>query len=325
MPAKILVTQKVPEKAIDILREVGEVEVNPDEEHVFTRQELLDAVKRNDYIFCLLTNTIDAEVMDANPNVKIFANYAVGYNNIDVAEATKRKIVVSNTPGVLTDTTADFAWTLLMAVARRVVEGDSYMRAGRYKAWGPLLLLGTDVHGKTLGIVGFGRIGQAMAKRASGFDMRVVYYDVHRQPPEREKELKAEYMSFEDVLRTSDFVTTHVDLNQQTRHLFDDRAFGLMKQGSYFINAARGPVHDEKALVRALQSGHLGGAGLDVFEEEPKCEPELLTMSNVVLAPHIASATVETRTKMATLAASNIVALIKGARPPTAVNPEVLG
>ncbi len=240
-----------------------------------------------------------------------------------MAAATKRKIPVSNTPGVLTDTTADFAWTLLMAVARRVVEGDGFMREGRYKAWGPLLLLGTDVHGKTLGIVGFGRIGQAMARRASGFNMRVVYHDVYRQPAEKEKELNAEYMPFEDVLKNSDFVSTHVDLNQDTHHLFDDRAFGLMKRGAYFINAARGPIHDEKALVRALQSGHLGGAGLDVFEEEPKCEPELVTMSNVVLAPHTASASIETRTKMATLAASNIVALIKGQRPPTIVNPEI--
>ena len=322
MAPKILVTQRVPEAALEMLRSVGEVELNP-EDRVLSRDELIAAVRRNDYLFCLLTNRIDAEVMDANPNLKIIANMAVGFDNIDVNAATERRIPVTNTPGVLTETTADLAWALLMAVARRIVEADKFMRAGKYKAWGPMLFLGTDVYGKTLGIIGLGRIGRAVARRASGFHMRILYYDVIRAPESVEKELGAQYVSFEELLRESDFVTLHTPLMPETHHLINAETLKLMKPSAFLINTSRGPVVDEKALVQALKNGIIAGAGLDVYEREPLMEPELAEMDNVVVLPHIASASHETRTKMATMAASNIIAVIQGQRPPNLVNPKI--
>jgi glyoxylate reductase len=318
---KVYVTRQIPDDGMKLPYEKCEVHVNP-HDRVVTREELLQNVKGKDALLCLLTETIDAEVFDANPNLKIVANYAVGFNNINVEEATKRGVPVSNTPGVLTDTTADFAWTLLMAVARRVVEGDKLTRAGRFVGWAPMLLLGQDVHHKTIGIIGFGRIGQAMAKRASGFGMKILYHDVN-QMPEVARQFNAEYREIDDLLRESDFVSLHVDLNEQTRHLIDERALELMKPSAYLINSARGPVVDEAALVRALKANRISGAGLDVFEEEPQLAPGLAELDNVVIAPHIASATKETRGAMARIAAENVIAALEGRKPPAIVNPEV--
>lgn len=322
MKPKIYVTRLLPKPGMDLLAEVFDVEVNP-HDRVVTREELLEGVKGKDALLSLLTDTIDAEVMDAEPKLKVIANYAVGFNNIDVAAATERGIPVTNTPGVLTDTTADLAFTLLVATARRIVEADKFMRAGKYQGWAPMLFLGQDIHHKTLGIVGFGRIGQAMAKRAMGFEMKILYTDAQRAPKEVEEKYGAEFTTLEDLLRRSDFVSLHVPLLESTRHLISDAQFDMMKKTAILINTARGPVVDEKALVRALKAGKIAGAGLDVFEREPEFEPELAEMDNVIMVPHIASASVETRTKMATMAAENAIAVIKGEVPPNLVNPEV--
>src|SRR5438067_4952541 len=267
---------------------------------------------------------MDAEVMDAAPGLKIIANMAVGYNNIDVAEATRRGIPVSNTPGVLTDTTADFAWALLMCAARRVAEGDRFTRAGSFHGWGPLMLVGQDVHGRTLGIVGFGRIGRAMAKRASGFDMRVLYYDRFPADPDTERSLRATLVPMDELLAQSDYVTIHTDYNPETHHLIGAPELALMKPTAYLVNTSRGACVDEAALAEALKSSRIAGAGLDVYEREPDIHPGLLQLQNVVLAPHIASASLDTRTPMAMTAADNVIAPLKGERTPTIVNPEAL-
>jgi glyoxylate reductase len=251
------------------------------------------------------------------------ANVAVGFDNIDVAACTKRGVAATNTPGVLDETTADFAWTLMMAVARRLAEGETLARSGNWKNWNLDQLVGTDVWGKTLGIVGFGRIGRAMARRASGFQMNVIYTDAVRAAPEMEQELKAEFRDMNALLAEADFITVHVPLLPETRRLFDSPKFYRMKPTAYLINTSRGPVVDEAALVAALESGKIAGAALDVYENEPFIHPGL-KRANVVLAPHIASASVETRTKMACMAAENVVALLKGQRPPNMLNPEVL-
>lgn len=321
---KVFVTRKILEEGLNMLREKFDVEVS-DYDGVIPRKMLLEKVKGVDAILSLLTDTIDAEVMDAaGPNLKVIANYAVGYNNIDVEEATKRGIMVTNTPGVLTETTADLAWALMMAIARRIVEADRFVREGKFRGWEPMLLLGTDVHGATLGIVGFGRIGQAMARRALGFNMKVLYYDSARVPEQVEKELKATYVDLPTLLRESDFVSLHVPLTKETHHLIGEKELRMMKKGAYLINTARGPVVDEKALVKALKEGWIKGAALDVFENEPEVEPELLKLENVVLAPHIASASYATRSRMSIMAAENIIKALSGEIPPNLVNPEVL-
>lgn len=321
---KVFVTRKILEEGLNMLRERYDVEVS-DYDGVIPREMLLEKVKGVDALLSLLTDKIDAEVMDAaGPNLKIIANYAVGYNNIDVEEATKRGIMVTNTPGVLTETTADFAWTLLMAVARRIVEADKFVREGKFRGWEPMLLLGTDVFGATLGIVGFGRIGQAMARRALGFNMRVLYYDNSKVDEQIEKELKATFVDLPTLLKESDFVTLHVPLTKQTHHLIGEKELKMMKKDAYLINTARGPVVDEKALVKALKEGWIKGAALDVFENEPEIEPELLKLDNVVLAPHIASASYATRSKMSVMVAENIIKALNGEVPPNLVNPEVL-
>ncbi|MCS7254252.1 MAG: D-glycerate dehydrogenase [Armatimonadota bacterium] len=326
---KVFVTRMLPEPAIEKLRnapEVAEVRINP-HDRVITREELIEGVRWCDALLCLLTDTVDAEVMDANPNLKVIANYAVGFNNIDVAEATKRKIPVTNTPGVLTETTADLAWALMMAVARRLNEAERFLRSGKWNGWGPMQFLGADVWGKVLGIVGFGRIGKAVARRAWGFDMRVIYYDYVRSDEEIERALRATYVPFDELLQVADFVSIHVPLimhgPNKTYHMFGDREFDLMKPTAFLINTSRGPVVDEKALVRALKDGKIAGAGLDVYENEPSVEPELLEMENVVLLPHIGSATNETRTRMALIAVENLLAALRGERPPNVVNPEI--
>lgn len=321
---KVFVTRKILEEGLNMLREKFDVEVS-DYDGVIPRRMLLEKVKGVDAILSLLTDTIDAEVMDAaGPNLKIVANYAVGYNNIDVEEATKRGILVTNTPGVLTETTADLAWALMMAIARRIVEADRFVREGKFRGWEPMLLLGTDVYGATLGIVGFGRIGQAMARRALGFNMKVLYYDNARVPEQIEKELKATYVDLPTLLKESDFVSLHVPLTKETHHLIGEKELRMMKRGAYLINTARGPVVDEKALVKALKEGWIKGAALDVFENEPEVEPELLKLDNVVLAPHIASASYATRSRMSIMAAENIIKALNGEVPPNLVNPEVL-
>ena len=321
---KVFVTRKILEEGLNMLRERYDVEVS-DYDGVIPREMLLEKVKGVDALLSLLTDKIDAEVMDAaGPNLKIIANYAVGYNNIDVEEATKRCIMVTNTPGVLTETTADFAWTLLMAIARRIVEADKFVREGKFRGWEPMLLLGTDVFGATLGIVGFGRIGQAMARRALGFNMRVLYYDNSKVDEQIEKELKATFVDLPTLLKESDFVTLHVPLTKQTHHLIGEKELKMMKKDAYLINTARGPVVDEKALVKALKEGWIKGAALDVFENEPEIEPELLKLDNVVLAPHIASASYATRSKMSVMVAENIIKALSGEVPPNLVNPEVL-
>ena len=264
-------------------------------------------------LVCLLTEKVNDELLQAAPKLRIAANVAVGFDNIDVPACTKGGVVATNTPGVLDETTADFAWTLLMAVARRLGEGDALARSGDWKGWDLDQLVGTDVWGKTLGIVGFGRIGRAMARRSSGFQMRVIYTDAVRAPAEVEKELLAE----------SDFISVHVPLLPETRGLFNATKFERMKRTAFLINTSRGPVVDEAALVAALESGTIAGAALDVFEKEPAIHPGL-RRSNVVLAPHIASASLETRTKMACMAAENVIALLQGRRPANVLNPEVL-
>ncbi len=287
------------------------------------REEVLQQVKEKEGLICLLTEKVDEDLLREAPNLRIAANVAVGFDNIDVAACTKRSVAATNTPGVLDETTADFAWTLLMAVARRLSEGEALARSGNWKNWDLDQLVGTDVWGKTLGIVGFGRIGRAVARRASGFQMKVIYTDAVRPAEEVEKELKVEFREMNALLAESDFISVHVPLLPETRGLFDSPKFYRMKPTAFLINTSRGAVVDEAALVAALEGGKIAGAGLDVYENEPFIHPGL-KRANVVLAPHIASASLETRTKMACIAAENVVALFTGQRPPNVLNPEVL-
>ena len=319
---RVFVTRQIPQAGLDMLKEHYEVIVNP-HNRVLTKEELMDGVKIADGLLSLLTDDITAEVMDVNPNLKIISNYAVGYNNIDVEAAIKRGIQVTNTPGVLTDTTADLAWALIMAIGRRVVEGDAFTREGHFDGWDPMLLLGTDITGKTLGIVGMGRIGQAVARRAMGFDMRILYHDM-APVPVAEEEYQAEFVALDELLRQSDFVTIHAPLTDETRHMIGRRELSVMKKTAYLVNTARGPLVDEEALVEALRDGIIAGAGLDVYENEPRLASGLAELPNTVILPHLGSATLETRTKMATMAAANLVAALEGKRPPHIVNPEVL-
>jgi glyoxylate reductase len=284
-----------------------------------SKTELIQRLRGIHGLICHIVSTIDDEVFGASPDLKVVANVAVGYNNIDVAAARRRGIVITNTPDVLTETTADFAWALLMAAARRVIEADQYARGGQWKAWKWDLLWGFDVHGKTLGVLGFGRIGRAVARRAGGFGMRILYHDAQRPEPAVERELRATFADPDTLLRESDFVTVHAPLMAETRHLVSETALRKMKKTAILINAARGPIVDEAALVRALSEGWIAGAGLDVFEEEPKIHPGLLPLRNVVLAPHIASASNDTRLAMATLAVRNCLAVLEGKPPLTPV------
>lgn len=324
---KIFVTRPIPESGLQILYATfgkASIYVFP-EDRLITREELLEGVKGVDALLPILTEAIDAEILDAaGPQLKIIANFAVGYNNIDVAEATRRKVAVTNTPGVLTETTADLAWAILMMTARRLSEGERILRASQWAGWGPLFLLGTDVNGKTLGIFGMGRIGQAMARRAKGFDMRVVYVDRTKLDPEVERELNVTKVDKPTLLAESDFISIHCPLLRETTHAFGAPEFKAMKKSAILVNSARGPIVDEAALVDALKSGEIHAAGLDVFEDEPKIHPGLLDCENAVLIPHLGSATEETRGKMAQIAASNIVARLQGKTPPNCVNPEVL-
>jgi len=319
---KVFATHPLFEAARQILQEGCDVEYWAKPERP-PREEVLRRVKDKEGLICLLTEKINDELLRAAPKLRIAANVAVGFDNIDVAACTKRGVVATNTPGVLDETTADFAWTLLMAVARRLGEGEALARSGNWKGWDLDQLVGTDVWGKTLGIVGFGRIGRAVARRASGFQMKVVYTDAVHATSEMEKELKAEFREMNALLAESDFISVHVPLLPETRGLFDAPKFHRMKPAAFVINTSRGPVVDEAALVAALESGKIAGAGLDVYENEPFIHPGL-KRANVVLTPHIASASLETRTKMAFMAAENVVALFQGRRPANVLNPEAL-
>src|SRR5215467_100711 len=319
---KVLATHRLFEPARKILQEHCEVEYWEKPERP-PREEVLRCVKDKDGLICLLTEKVNDELLQAAPKLRIAANVAVGFDNIDVAACTKRGVVATNTPGVLDETTADFAWTLLMAVGRRLLEGDVLARSGNWKGWDLDQLVGKDVWGKTLGIVGFGRIGRAMARRASGFQMKVIYTDAVRATPNVEKELGAEFREMNPLLAEADFISVHTPLLPETRGLFNAEKFGRMKRTAYLINTARGPVVNENDLVAALESGKIAGAALDVFEKEPAIHPGL-RRANVVLAPHIASASLETRTKMACMAAESVVALLQGRSPANVLNPEVL-
>ena len=285
-----------------------------------SREELFNRVKDKEGLVCLLTERIADDLLRAAPKLRLVANVAVGYDNVDVPACTKRKVVVTNTPGVLDETTADFAWALMMAVARRVVEADQYVRAGNWQGWNFDQYCGTDVWGKTLGIVGFGRIGRAVARRAAGFGMKVIYNGKTRVSDEIEKEFHAEYRDLNALLAEADFVSLHVPLNADTRQMFDAAKLSRMKATAFLINTARGPIVDEAALVHALESKKIAGAGLDVFEQEPFVHSGL-KRANVVLAPHLGSASNETRAKMAMVAAQNTIALFQGQRPPNMLNP----
>jgi glyoxylate reductase len=319
---KVYVTRPVFDEAIERLTREVDVELNP-EDCILTKKELIERLQNKDGALTLLTDSVDLQVLQSAPRLKVVANFAVGFNNVALDAATELGVVVTNTPGVLTETTADFAWTLLMAAARRVVEGDKFARSGKFKAWGPKMFLGHDVYGKTLGLIGLGRIGQSVARRAAGFNMRVVFHDAEPIPESTIKDLGVTRLPLDELLKTADFISMHVPLLPQTHHLLNDQTFALMKPNCIVINTSRGPVVDERALVRALRERKIAGAGLDVFEREPEIEPELFEIENVVLAPHIASASHETRLKMCLMAADNLLAALKGIRPPNLVNPEV--
>lgn len=323
MKPKVYLTRPLPEKVRELLQERTEVRFHPHDAPIPIPQ-LAEASREVDGLL-VIGNRVNEEVLRQAPKLRVVANCAVGYDNIDVAACTARRIAVTNTPGVLTDTTADLAFTLLMAAARRVIEGDRYVREGRWQHWGFSLLLGADVHHQTLGVYGFGRIGQAMARRGSGFSMRVLYHSRRRAPESLEREIGVNYVDRETLLRESDFLSLHVPLSTETHHLIGPREFGLMKPSAILINTTRGPVVDEEALVVALQAKTIAGAGLDVFEKEPEVHSGLMTIENVVLLPHVGSASAETRFKMAMLAAENLLAALDGRRPPNVVNPEIYG
>jgi len=318
MAKSVFISSTLPREAVGLIPGDFTLDYN-NSEVPLSKAELVSRLNGKDGLICHIISTIDEEVLASAPTLKVVANVAVGYNNIDVAAARRRGVIVTNTPDVLTETTADFAWTLLMATARRVVEADHYARSGRWTAWKWDLLWGADVHGTTLGIVGFGRIGRAVARRARGFNMRVLYHDAVRADAAVERELSATATDLETLLREADFVTLHTNLTPETRHLIGERTLRLMRKSAIVVNAARGPIVDEAALARALREGWIAGAGLDVFEEEPRIHPDLLPLQNVVLAPHIASASRDTRIAMATLAVRNCVAVLEGKAPITPV------
>lgn len=318
MAKSILISNVLPEEARRLIPADFTVDYNP-EDQPFSKDELIRRLRGKAGLICHIISTIDDEVLAPSPDLKVVANVAVGYNNIDLAAARRRGVIVTNTPDVLTETTADFAWALLMAAARRVVEADQYARSGLWKAWKWDLLWGLDVYGKTLGVLGFGRIGRAVARRAGGFGMHILYHDALRADPAIERELNATHTDRHTLLAESDFVTVHTPFLPETRHLIDEPALRRMKKTAILVNAARGPIVDEAALARALAEGWIAGAGLDVFEEEPKIHPGLLPLRNVVLAPHIASASHDTRLAMAVLAVRNCLAVLEGKPPLTPV------
>ncbi len=320
--AKVFITRRLPTD-LARLRQVATIEVW-EERQPPPDEVLLEKVKTVDGLLCLLTDRIDKQLIEAGTCLKVISQMAVGYDNIDIPTATAKKIPIGHTPGVLTDATADFTWALLMAAARRVVEADRFTRAGLWQTWEPDLLLGPNITGATLGIVGLGRIGQAVARRAKGFEMRVLYTSKHRCQAELEQSLGVEFVSFESLLQESDFVTIHTPLSDDTYHLFSYQQFELMKQSAILINTARGGVVNQDALYQALLQGQIAGAAIDVTEPEPiPIDSPLLTLDNLIIAPHIGSASRQTREKMANMAIANLIAGLKGDRLPDCVNPEV--
>jgi glyoxylate reductase len=321
--ASVYVTRMIPEENVEELRRHFDVEVNP-HDHALTRSELKEKITGRAGLITLLTDTIDADVLDAaGRQLRVIANYAVGFNNFDLPAATDRGIVLTNTPGVLDEATATHTMTLLLATARRIAESDKFVRAGHWQGWAPMVFVGLDVDHKTLGIAGAGRIGRKVAQRARGFDMTILYTDLLRDR-DFETATGARFVDKETLLRESDFLTLHVPLTAQTRHYIGAEELAAMKKTAVLINASRGPVVDEKALVQALRSGQIWGAGLDVYENEPKLESGLAELANVVIVPHIASATPETRLKMGRIAVGNVIKVLSGQAPDTCVNPEVL-
>ena len=316
---KVLVPKRIFPEAIEYLREKVELDYNGADKNL-SAAELLERLQNKDGVVSMLTNRFSSEVMDALPRLRVIANIAVGFDNIDFPAATEHKIIVTNTPDVLTETTADFAFALMMSAARRISEGERVLRAGKWDKWGIDLFCGPDIHHNTLGILGMGRIGRAVTRRAQGFQMRVQYNYAFRAPVEVEQELNLQFVAFEELFQTSDFVGVHVPLVPETRKLVGAAQFKLMKKTAVFVNTSRGPVVDEAALAVALGEGQIAAAGLDVFEREPVVEPRLLELENVVLTPHIASASFDTRRAMCMLAAENAVAALEGKRPPNLVN-----
>lgn len=324
MSLNVFITRQIPEEGITLLKKFCQtVEVNPYDRSL-TYDELLKQGKGRDAILSMLSDRIDARLIQEITNLKIIANYAVGYDNIDVKTATAKGIFVTNTPGVLTDSTADMAWALLFSITRRIIEGDRLTRAGKFTGWAPMMLLGGDLMGKTLGIIGAGRIGTAMAMRSRGWCMKVIYTTQSTRNNVLEELLGAKSVDLETLLKESDFISLHTPLSEKTKHLIGAKELSIMKRTAYLINTGRGAVINEEALVHALENKQIAGAGLDVYEEEPKLKPGLAELDNVVLAPHLGSATVETRTKMSLMAAENIIAVLNRQKPPNCVNPEVL-
>jgi len=318
MSQRIFITRKIPQPGIDLLFNKNfNVEIF-EENKPIPKEVLIEKVKRADALLPLLTDTISTEVMEAARNLKIIANYAVGYNNIDLEEANRRKIVVTNTPGILTEATADLTWALIMSAAKRIVEADDLIRRGESWGWAPMFMLGAEVSCKTLGIIGAGRIGTSVAKRATGFDMKILY-TANRRKPDIEN-LGGKKVDLDTLFIDSDFISVHVPLNDSTFHLIDENRLKQMKKSAFLINTSRGPVVDEQALVKALSGKWIAGAGLDVYENEPALAKGLADLENVVLLPHIGSATMETRTKMAIMTAENIIAFFEGRQPPNMVN-----
>ena len=320
---KVLVPKRLFPEAIEYLRERVELDYNGTDKNL-SAAELLERLQDKDGIVSMLTNRFTPEVMDTLPGLKVISNVAVGFDNINIPAATERKIIVTNTPDVLTETTADFAFALMMSAARRVSEGERVLRAGKWDKWGIDLFCGQDIHHATLGILGLGRIGQALARRAQGFQMRVQYYDPLRASAAVEQELNVDFVDFDELFRTSDFVSVHVPLLPETKRLVGAEQFKLMKKTAVFVNTSRGPVVDEAALAEALEEGQIAVAGLDVYEREPVVEPRLLELENAVLTPHIASASFNTRRAMCMLAAENVVTALEGRRPPNLVNTALL-
>ncbi len=321
---RVLVTRVIPDEGLDLVREACDVDLWEDELPP-PRDELLRRVAGIEGMLSLLTDHVDDELLDAaGPQLKVVSNFAVGFDNIDVPALTRRGIPAGNTPGVLTETTADLAFALLMAAARRIPEGVDYVRDGHWRTWGPMLLMGVDIHGATLGIVGFGRIGREMARRGRGFGMDIIYHDVHAASAQDEAELGARQVEMDELLRTADFISLHVNLTEETRHLVNADALRAMKTTAVLVNTSRGPVVDPSALEHALRDGEIFAAGLDVTDPEPlPADHPLVALPNCVVVPHIASASRVTRGKMAAMAAANLLAGLRGERLPTPVNPEV--
>lgn len=319
----VFITRKLPDDIVAPIKDIAEVAMWPYDDIQVPRDVLMNEAKKADALLTMVSDAVDEEILEAGSSLKVVANMGVGFDNIDVPAATRRGIAVCNTPDVLTDTTADLTFALLLATARRVVEAAQWLKEGKWKSWSPLLLAGADVHHKTIGIVGMGKIGQAVAKRATGFDMNILYHNRSRNI-EAEQKLGATYCSFKELLEAADFVVCLTPLTEETRHMFDREAFRKMKRSAIFINAARGAVVDEQALYEALVSGEIAAAGLDVFEHEPiDASHPLLALTNVVALPHIGSATKETRTKMMELCCRNIIAVLQGKQPETLVNKEL--